>query len=124
MIVNQCGPNTLNLVGTNRRPHAASANRHSSLHISSRYGVGKRDDVVGIVIARIQFMSAEIDDSMSCGAEFGDELFFQSKSAVIAGDPCEHVLLPFVAGAHSLEAAVAVRAPAGLVQDAVIATLP
>jgi hypothetical protein len=100
MIVNQRGPITLNLVGTNRRPHAATANRHSSLHISSRYGVRKRDDVAGTVIARVPFRSAEFDDFMSCGAELGNELFLQSKPAVIGSDPYEHAVLPFMAGSQ------------------------
>src|SRR5580692_2244042 len=100
MIVYQCGPNTLNLVGTNRCPHAAPANRHSPVHISSRHRARKRDDVAGIVIVGIPFMSAEIDDFMGGCTELGDKLFFQRKPAVIGSDPYEHALLPFVAGSQ------------------------
>src|SRR5580692_6771151 len=98
MIVNQRRPNAWDHVGTNRRPHATTANRHSPFHLSCCYGVRKRDDVVRIVIAGIQFMSTEIDDFVGCRAELGDKLFFQRKPAVIGSDPYEHVLLPSVAG--------------------------
>src|SRR5580704_3928404 len=100
MIVYQCGPNTLNLVGANRRSHAATADRHSPLHISSRHCARKRDDVVGIVIVGIQFMGAEIDDFMGGCTELGDKLCFQRKPTVIGSDSYEHLLLPLVAGSR------------------------
>ena len=49
-------------------------------------GLGKGDDEIGIVVARVQAMSTEIDHLMACGAELGHQLFLQTKPTVISGD--------------------------------------
>ena len=47
----------------------------------------KEDDEIGIVVARVQTMSTEIDHLMACGAELGQQLFLQTKPTVIVAIP-------------------------------------
>jgi hypothetical protein len=49
-------------------------------------GLGKGDDEIGIVVARVQAMSTEIDHLMACSAGLGHQLFLQTKPTVIGGD--------------------------------------
>jgi hypothetical protein len=59
----------------------------------SSYRFREGNDIIGIVIALIQSVSAEIDDVMSRFAELLNQLFLQIKSTVISGDPNSHISL-------------------------------
>src|SRR5262245_52230947 len=54
VVVNDGGANARYLVGTDRCTDAATADRHTALHLSRHHGPGQRDDEVRIVVARIQ----------------------------------------------------------------------
>ena len=58
------------------------------------YGQRERDDVVGIVIALAQAMSAEIDDLMSRSAKLAEQFFLQTKSTMIGGNSNAHIVPP------------------------------
>jgi hypothetical protein len=83
----------LDFVCAHRRADAAATNRHSAVYFLSSYRFREGDDIVGIVIALIQSVSAEIDDLMSRFAELLNQLFFQINSTVIGGYPNSHISL-------------------------------
>src|SRR5262249_41981953 len=74
--------------------HTAPANRQSSLYFLSSYCLRERNDVVWIVIAFIETIGTELDDLMSGPAQLFDQLFLQSKSTVIGGNPNPHIVSP------------------------------
>ena len=52
--------------------------RQKNARLSPGHGLGQVDDEIGIVVARVQTMSAEIDHLMAGGAELGHQLFLQT----------------------------------------------
>jgi hypothetical protein len=52
------------------------------------------DNVVGIVIALAQAMSAEIDDLMPRSAKLAEQFFLQTKSTMIGGNANAHIVSP------------------------------
>jgi hypothetical protein len=93
VIVDQGGTNSYNLVGANRRADTASTNRHSALYFAGGYSFGQRDHEIGIIVARIKVVSAEIENVMSAGTKQGNNFFFQSKSAMVCSNSQTHVFL-------------------------------
>jgi len=83
MIMNQAGPYTLGFIGTDRGPHTTATNRNTPLHLTSNHCSGQRRDIIGVIIARIQLMSPEVDNFMTRSFQLGDELLLEFKSAVI-----------------------------------------
>jgi hypothetical protein len=59
--VDQCGADTRNLVGADRRTHPAAADRQATLHLACGNGQDERNDEIRIVITWIQGLSAETD---------------------------------------------------------------
>ena len=90
MIVNEAGPNTLDLVGTDRCPDAATTNRHAAIDCSRYHRLRKRDDDVGIVVIGHQSMRTEIHDLMTRFVELDEQFLFQTKPTVIGSDPYAH----------------------------------
>src|SRR5262245_3982720 len=82
------------LVGAHGRADAAAAHGYSAFHLSGGNRPRKRDDVVGIVIALVQAMSAEIDDLMPRGAKLAEQFLLQTKSSMIGGDANAHIVSP------------------------------
>src|SRR5271157_2837484 len=78
-------------VRADRRADAAAADGHPALNLLRGYGCRKRDNVVGIVIALAQAMSAEIDDLVSRSAKLAEQFFLQTKSTVISGNADAHI---------------------------------
>ena len=64
MVVDERRADARNLVGADRGADAAAADRHAALHLSRDHGLGERNDEVGIVVAGIQSVRAEVDDFM------------------------------------------------------------
>jgi hypothetical protein len=62
VVVNERRADACDLVGADRRAHAAAADRHAALYLSRDHGTRKRDDEVGIVVVRIERVGAEIHD--------------------------------------------------------------
>jgi len=111
VIVNQRGPDSRYLVGADRRAHAAAAHSHAARDPAARDRLGKRHDVVRIVVVRAQLVGPEIDDFVSGGAEPGDQLFLQGESPVIGRDTYEHGVLS-TKGRQRREGSIASRAAA------------
>src|SRR5262245_50368485 len=65
MVVDQRSADASHLVGTNRCPDAAATDRHTALHLPCGHGPSKWNDKVGIVVARIECLSSEIDHLVS-----------------------------------------------------------
>jgi hypothetical protein len=90
VVVDDCCADAPHLVGAHRRAHAATADCHSAFNLVGGDGPGERDDVVGIVIALAQAMSAEIDDLIPRSAKPAEQFFLQTKPAVIGGNTNAH----------------------------------
>src|SRR4029450_9156196 len=91
MIVDQRRANTLNLIGTHRRAHAAAADRYAAIHLARPDSRREGNTIVGIVVALSQAMSAKIDDLMPSVTKLGNQLLLQTKSAVIGGNSHAHI---------------------------------
>ena len=78
VIFDQTGANALDLVRTNRGADAAATNRHATVHFSRSHRPPQRDNEVGIIIIRRQFVSAEINYVMARVAQSGCQLSFSS----------------------------------------------
>lgn len=80
-----------NLVCAYRRAHAAAADRYSALNLQRSYGQCQRNDIVGIVVALAQAMSAEVNDLMPRGPKLAEQFFLQTKSILIGGNSNAHI---------------------------------
>jgi hypothetical protein len=60
VIGDQCGADTLNLVGADRLANAASANRHAAFNPPLGESLSKRDHEVWIIVIRILSKCAEV----------------------------------------------------------------
>ena len=92
VVVNQPGADAWK-VGTDRRAHAATADRDAAFHLSLCHRPGEWDDKIRIVVAWCQTMSTKIDHFMSNRAELGDQLLLQTKPTVIGGNSHTHAVL-------------------------------
>jgi len=102
MIVDETGANAFHLVGAHRCPDTAAADRDAAIHLARNHRFAKRDNIVGVIVARIQAVSTEVNYLMSRSADFGNQLFLQSESTVICGNAYAHadsfqLLVPTVA---------------------------
>ena len=93
VVVHQRGTHSWYLVCADRRAHAAAADSHAAFYLALGHGPGERDDKIGLVVALIQGIGAEIDYLMSGAAELRDQLFFQTKPTMIRGNSQTHVIL-------------------------------
>jgi len=91
MVVHQRGAHAWHLIGADRGAHAAAADRHAAIHLPGRHGPGQGDHEVGIVVARIEAMGAEIDHLVPRPANAGGQFLFQCEAAVIGGNAHAHV---------------------------------
>src|SRR5499426_3243141 len=60
MIVDEPGANARHFVGTYRRADSTAANSQTSIHLAGRDGLRERHYEVGIIVRRVQAMSAEV----------------------------------------------------------------
>ena len=67
VVVHQPGTDSRYLVCTDRRSDAAAADGYAAFDRPCRHSPGERDDEVGIVVARIQLLGAEVDDLVPGG---------------------------------------------------------
>src|SRR5712671_4391948 len=95
MILNEARPNALDLVGTDRRPDAATTNRHAAVNLSRRHRLRERDDEVGIIVVRLGSVRTEIHDLMRGCAELDENFLLQMKPAMIGSDTNTHIGLSF-----------------------------
>src|SRR5437870_1058642 len=93
VVMHQPGANGWYLVCADRRADAAAADRHPALDRPRRHSASERDDEVGIIVARVQAMRAEIDDLMPRLAEMSNQFFLQAKPTMIRGNSHAHVIL-------------------------------
>jgi hypothetical protein len=60
MVVAEPGTNSFDLVGGHGSPDATAADDDAPVHFASRHSAGERNDVVGIVVVRIERRSTEV----------------------------------------------------------------
>jgi hypothetical protein len=94
VVMDQRCANTVNLIRAHRRANPAATDSDSALHLSGGYGLGQRDDIVGIVIALVRTKSSEIDDLMTRSAKPAEQFLLQSKSTMIGGNSNAHKYSP------------------------------
>ena len=68
MVVDQGGPNSQNFVSANRRSDTASTNRNSALYFAGGHCFGERDNEIGVIVARVEIASAEVENNPSSAA--------------------------------------------------------
>src|SRR5215471_14738051 len=90
MIVNETGVNAFHFVGAYRRANTAAADCDAAIHLACDHCLAKRYNVVRVIVARVQAVSAEIDHLVPRFADLGNQPFLQSKSTVICGDAHFH----------------------------------
>jgi hypothetical protein len=61
-VIDECSANAGDLVGDNRRTHAAVTEGHSPFNLAGRDCPCQRDDDIGVVIARNELVRTKIDD--------------------------------------------------------------
>jgi hypothetical protein len=92
MVMHEARANARNLVSANGCADPAAADGYAAVHFSRRYCPGQGDNEVGIVVTRVQAVSAEIDYLMPRLAKLRDKLLFQTESTVISSDSNPHIL--------------------------------
>ena len=75
VIVNQPCSDTRNFVCADGSADAAAADCHAAFHVPGSNRLGERDDEVGVVIARIQAVSSDIDYLVPSFAKMSNQLF-------------------------------------------------
>ena len=75
MIVDQRSADAWNLVGADRRPDAAAADRDAAIDRTRRHSMAERDNKIRIVVAWFKLRRAEIDQVMAGLAQQFDWLF-------------------------------------------------
>jgi hypothetical protein len=75
MVFDQGGPRTGNLVGANRRPHAAAADSYATINLTCHHRLRERDNKIRIIVARIQTMCAEVDHLVTRFFEAHQQIF-------------------------------------------------
>jgi hypothetical protein len=85
--VYQPSANAGDLVGNNARADAAAANRDPPFDIARSDRSGEGNDIVWIVVLRVQQGGAEVEDFMPLGAQRLGDLGLQREAAVVGGDP-------------------------------------
>src|SRR5262245_11852985 len=92
MIVDESGANARHFVGTYRCADATAANSQASIHFTGRDGLRERDHEVGIIVIRVQAMSAEVHQLMPSRIQLGHEFFLEIKATMIGGDANPHAI--------------------------------
>ena len=90
MIVNQTRPNPTHLVGAHRRPHAAPADRDTSLDLSGGHRTGHRKNKIRKIVPRIDRVRAEIYNLVAGTPQALEQLLLQSIAAMIRCDSKFH----------------------------------
>jgi hypothetical protein len=76
VVMNQRGAGAWNFIGANSRADAAATNGDAAFHLTTDYGLGQRNDEVGVVVVGTQLVSAEIHDFVACSTELSDYFLF------------------------------------------------
>src|SRR5262245_32527712 len=92
MIVDESGANARHFVGTDTRADPTAANSHASIHLAGRDGLRERQHEVGIIVLRIQTISAEVHDLVPSRIKFGHDFFLESESSMIGSHSNPHAM--------------------------------
>ena len=90
MIMDQGGMYSLDLIGTDRSPDTAAADRNTALHLSGNDRMGQRNNVVGIVIVMAKLMGPEVYNLMPGSLKLGYQLFLEFESPMVGCKSYEH----------------------------------
>ena len=90
VVVDQASPHAAHLVRAHRGPDPAAADRDPALQFLGSNGPCKRKNKIGIIIAWLKRMRAEINNLMTCLAQPPDEFLFQSESPMVRGQSDFH----------------------------------
>jgi hypothetical protein len=82
--------NSLYLVGADRGPDTASTDRNAALHLSGHDRMGKRNNVVGIVIVMAKLMGPKVYNLMSGSLELRYQLFLEFESPMVGCKSYKH----------------------------------
>src|SRR5262245_16922251 len=93
MVVNQCGADSHNLVGTDGSSDAAATNCDTSVQLTSCHRSGKRHHEIGIIVVGCERMSPKVDYLPPRSTKLSNNVLLQVKSAVIGCQPYTHDLL-------------------------------
>lgn len=90
MVFNQCGVNSLDLVGTDGGADTASTDCHAAIHRPRCDRPGQWNDEVQVIVIRPRLARAEIHYLVTGLAKSGSQFLLQFKPAVIGGDSNTH----------------------------------
>jgi len=76
MIMNKTGTNTGYLVRSHRRADSAATDGQATFDLAGSNSLCQWNDEVGIIIGRVQMMSAKVNHLMTGLAKLGDDLLF------------------------------------------------
>src|SRR5205807_2955147 len=84
----------IHLVGSHRSAHTAAANENAPLHLSNGHSTRQWDREIGVVVVRVIYLVAKINDLVSfCRQQLG-ELPLHLESTVIRSYSYFHLVLP------------------------------
>src|SRR5215470_12276589 len=92
MIMDESGANARHFVGTYRRADPTAANSHASIHLAGRDGLRQRRYEVGIIVRRVQAISAEVHHLVPSCIQSGHDFFFQSEATMIGSNSNLHAI--------------------------------
>jgi len=75
--------NAWDFIGADRSAHAAAAHCDTSIYSFRSHRLGQRNHKIGIIITRVQGMSANVEHLVSRFAQMRDQLLFPFKARVI-----------------------------------------
>jgi hypothetical protein len=90
MIMDQAGMYSLDLIGTDRSPDTAAADRNTALHLTGHDSMSQRNNVVGIVIVMAKLMGPEVYNLMPGSLKLGYQLFLEFESPMVGCKSYEH----------------------------------
>src|SRR5208337_3428284 len=85
MVVAQTGPNPFYLIGGHGSPDAAAADDDPAVDLAARHGAGERDDVVGVVVVRIELRGTEVPHLVARLAQPRNQPLLHIESAMVGG---------------------------------------
>jgi hypothetical protein len=94
VVAYQPGVDSWNFVRAHSCSDAATADRHPALDRPCGHSTAEGDDEVGIIVAGVQTMRPEVDYLMPRRPETSDQIFLQTKPAMIRSYSHAHVILP------------------------------
>lgn len=83
VIVDETGPRSQHLIGTEGGSHSASADGNATLALAGGHGAGKGENKIRVVVCGIQRVGAEVHHLVTLRLEALEEFLLQSKSAMI-----------------------------------------